>query len=642
MCGIAGYVGPEQAPEVMDSMLNLVAHRGPDHHSVYRQGKYCLGHRRLSIIDLNSGNQPIFNEDQSIAIVFNGEIYNFKTLRQELLDKGHQFYTASDTEVIVHLYEEYGPQCASRLNGIFAFALVDRNKDQLVLCRDHFGVKPLHYVLSPGGLLFGSEQKSFLAHPNFRPQVNKSALHSHLNLRYTAGTDTLLEGVKRLPPGHFGVYRNQQFSIQSYWELGTMPQMGMREEEAIEKLHFFLKQAVQRQLVSDVPIGVYLSGGLDSSAIVQKMYELGVPDIHTFTMGFNEPTDEFEDARRIADFFRTKHSTLSLSLNPMQQLPEVIWHAEEPKINLLQGYNMSRFVHDKVSVILGGLGGDELLAGYDIHRLISPMRKWSGKVPGGLQKVFEWKSDLLFRLQNASGTLALDEYRRGLQMLLSVGDIEKAYLILRNVWDDDKGMYRNVYAPQYLQSCRSELRKTSEHFDALFGKVKHLDALDQVLHVEFQSKMLNDYLLTDDRMSMAHSVEERVPFLDVDFVEFCFSVPNHLKIQNGLTKALFRKAMSPYLPPRIIEKKKWGFTVNPYLQFKKDLKYTAENILTPRYIREQGIFNYSYIEHILKHPASPKLRWHYNLIWILVGYAIWEDQFLRGIRSKDLRDYYKN
>ena len=641
MCGIAGYVGPELSPGVIDAMLEAVAHRGPNDHSVYRHRQYCLGHRRLSIIDLNSGNQPIFNEDRSIAIVFNGEIYNYKTLRQELLDKGHQFYTASDTEVIVHLYEEYGPRCAARLNGIFAFAILDQKEDQLVLCRDHFGVKPLHFYIHSEGILFGSEQKSFLAHPSFRAQVNNSALHSHLNLRYTAGDETLLQGVKRLKPGHFSIYKHQSLRTESYWELNVQPQPLMREAEAIERLHFYLKQAVQRQLVSDVPIGVYLSGGLDSSAIVQKMHELGVRDIHTFTMGFNEPTDEFPDADRIARFFETKHTTLSLSMNPMQQLPEVIWHAEEPKINLLQGYNMSAFVHDKVSVILGGLGGDELLAGYDIHRFLWPMRNYSTKIPTGLQKILQWKANLLFRIQNASKVLAWDEYRRGMQMLLALGNIEKAYLILRNVWDDDAGMYHQMYAPSYLSAHKKELKKTSDHFDALFQKVKHLDALDQVLHVEFQSKMLNDYLLTDDRMSMAHSVEERVPFLDKDFVEFCFSVPNHLKIQHGQTKALFRKAMRPYLPHEIIDKKKWGFTVNPYLQFKKDLKETAEHILTKEYIQDQGIFNYSYIESILKYPANPKLRWHYNLIWVMVGYSIWEDQYLRGQRSGALHDYYK-
>jgi asparagine synthase (glutamine-hydrolysing) len=641
MCGIAGYVGPELSAEVIDSMLEYVAHRGPNNHSVYRHQQYCLGHRRLSIIDLQSGNQPIFNEDESIAIVFNGEIYNYRELRKELIDKGHHFYTASDTEVIVHLYEEYGPRCAAKLNGIFAFAILDKNNDQLVLCRDHFGVKPLHFYTYPDGILFGSEQKSFLAHPAFKPEVNRSALHSHLNLRYTAGDETLLKGVKRLNPGHFAIYKNFQLYTEAYWELNLQPQPRMSEAEAIEKLHFYLKQAVQRQLVSDVPIGVYLSGGLDSSAIVQKMHELGVPEIHTFTMGFNEPTDEFPDADRIAKHFHTHHHTLSLSMNPMQQLPEVIWHAEEPKINLLQGYNMSNFVHDKVSVILGGLGGDELLAGYDIHHFLSPMRNYSSKIPGGLDKLMHWKSDLLFKMQNATKVLAWDEYRRGMQMLLAVGNIERAYLILRNVWDEDTGMYNNIYASEYLSKYRSELKKTSSHFDDLFRKVKHLDSLDQVLHVEFQTKMLNDYLLTDDRMSMAHSVEERVPFLDKDFVEFCFSVPNHLKVQNGQTKSLFRKAMSPYLPPDIIAKKKWGFTVNPYLQFKKDLKDTAEHILTKEYIQTQGIFNYSYIKTILEYPANPRLRWHYNLIWVMVGYAIWEDQYLKGVRSKELNDYYK-
>lgn len=396
----------------------------------------------------------------------------------------------------------------------------------------------------------------------------------------------------------------------------------------MEQLHVYLRQAVERQLVSDVPLGVYLSGGLDSSAIVQKMHELGVPQINTFTLGFNEPTDEFPDARRVAEHFGTHHQELSLTLNPLEEFPKVIWHAEEPKINLLQGFNMSRFVQPQIKVALGGLGGDELLAGYDIHRFVYPFNRVHGLIPEPLQRLLQWKSDFVFQVQTAVNGLPYDEYRRGVQLLLSIGQIERFYLILRNVWDVDPGFYREVYHPRLRKTMQKDIPRVEAQFHELFAQVKHLNALDQVLFVEAQSKMVNDYLLVEDRMSMAHSIEERVPFLDLDLVHFGFSIPVGLKIKHNQTKYLFRKAMAPYLPPRIIAKKKWGFTVNPYQQFKKDLKTVAERILTPEFVDRQGIFNYAYLRRIMNHPPHPRMRWHYNFLWVAVGLAIWEKMFL--------------
>jgi asparagine synthase (glutamine-hydrolysing) len=646
MCGICGIAEKNKDNKaLMVDMLNIIVHRGPDDYSVFSVDDLCLGHRRLAIIDLNTGNQPIFNEDKSVCVIFNGELYNYKEIKNDLLSKGHTFYTESDTEILVHSYEEYGLDFFSKLNGIFAFALYDKNKKRLVLVRDHFGVKPLHYYHKNDVLIFGSEQKSILLHPLVERNINKNALHSHLNLRYTQLDETLFEGIKRLPPAHFLIFENEQIHIKKYWHLTPNINWKMDENEAIGQMHFYLKQAIERQLMSDVPLGVYLSGGMDSSTIVQKMHELGVSQINTFTMGFNEPTDEFPDAEQIARHFGTNHHTLSLSLNPMVQFPEVIWHAEEPKINLLQGFNMSKFVKSDITVVLGGLGGDELFAGYDIHKFIYPSQKYHKLSPKWLQKILQWKAGLLFKLQNASGSLSTDEYRRGLQMLLSIGDIERFYLILRNVWDFDNGMYQNIYHPAFYENMLDESKKVSESFHELFSAVADCKALDQVLVAEFQSKMVNDYLLTEDRMSMANSVEERVPFLDLDLMNFGFSIPVHLKIKNNQTKYLFRKAMSQKLPEKIINKKKWGFTVNPYIQFQKDLKTTAQQILTPEFVEKQGIFNYNYLKKIMEHSPNPKLRWHYNYLWVVMGLGIWQKMFIDtdAFKSKqiELQQYTK-
>ncbi|MEE9372622.1 MAG: asparagine synthase (glutamine-hydrolyzing) [Saprospiraceae bacterium] len=625
MCGIAGIIEDKDNSELIKKMVNTIKHRGPDAQTTYVHKKAALGHVRLSIIDLSTGDQPLFNDKKDKCIIYNGEVYNYENIRSELIAKGVSFNTSSDTEVVLKAYEHYGADCLNMLNGIFAFVIYDLNTEDIFIARDHFGIKPLHYYFKNDLLIFGSEQKSILEHPAVPKQLNKKALHLHLNLRYTQGNETLFKGIKRLPPGYYLTYKNGELDVIKYWSLRPRINHNLTESEAIEGLNFHLKEAVRRQLVSDVPIGVYLSGGLDSSALVQKMSELGVTDINTFTLGFNEPTDEFPDARLIAERFGTIHRESSLTMNPLSNMEEVIWHAEEPKINLLQGYHMSAFVNKHVKVVLGGLGGDELFAGYDIHKFIFPFNKWHRRMPQFLQKLMRWKADFIFKIQNGSGALRFDEYRRGMQMLLSIGRIEKFYLIMRNVWDFDLDFYKNIYSAKYISEEKGNLPKTAEYFMNWFQKIN--SPLDDVLLAEFNSKMVNDYLLVDDRMSMAHGIEERVPFLDRELVDYGFSIPIQYKIKNNQTKALFRKAMKPLLPKKIVAKKKWGFTVNPYLQFKKDLKQRAEAELTKEYIDKQGIFNYDYIKCILDYPAHPKLRWHYNYIWILLGLKIWEEKF---------------
>ena len=637
MCGICGIYEKDRDNErLIKAMCDILAHRGPDASSVFHSGEVWLGHRRLSIIDLSTGDQPIFNEDQSLVIVYNGEIYNYRELREELLRKGYRFATHSDTEVILKLYEDQGVQSFARLNGIFAFAILDKreNNEKLVLARDHFGIKPLHYHAAAGRFLFASEQKAILLHPLVPRELNEQALHYHINLRYTQSDETLFKGIFRLPPGHYMVVVDGEIGeIASYYQLQYQIDYSKTEAEWLELIPQYLKQAVQRQLVSDVPIGVYLSGGMDSSSIVAMMREVGVEKINTFTLGFNEPTDELDDAQIVADYYQTDHHTLRMDMNPMRYLPHVIWHAEEPKINLLQGYMMSQFVSQHVKVVLGGLGGDELFSGYDIHKFIYPFNKLHRLVPQRVEEaVLSRLSSLSYTLQTRLGGYASDEYRRGMQMALATGNIAKFYLILRNVWDFDRTQWRRIYTPSFLQR---KIKPVITEFQQFFTDNGMLTPLDQVYWAEFRSKMVNDYLLTEDRMSMSHSVEERVPFLDLDLVQLGFSIPAKMKMKGNQTKYLLRKAMQPYLPEKILQKKKWGFTFNPYLQFQKDLKATAEKILTRERIEAHGIFNYSYIRSILDAPPHPRMRWHYNFIWVLTGFYIWKQMFLD---SDDFRE----
>lgn len=646
MCGILGIWDKTPTEKArLEKLTGLMAHRGPDARGYYQKENWSLAHLRLSIIDLKTGAQPMLTRDRKLAIVFNGEIYNYRELRDELQKLGQTFNTQSDTEVLLNGYRQWGTALFSKLNGIFAFILADLLKKEWILVRDPFGVKPLHYFHQNGLFIAASEQKPILAHPQVKRDVNWQVFHDVLNHRYSPGKDTLFAGIHRLPPAHFAILKDGKLNLHRYWEPRYEIDIQMDEQSAIEGFHLHLKQAVQRQLVSDVPLGVYLSGGMDSSAIVQKMHELNVSRIETFTLGFNEPSDEFPDAELVASHFGTSHHTLNLAMEPLQTFPETIWYAEEPKINLLQGFNMSAFVKPHVTVALGGLGGDELMGGYDIHRLLYPLAKINPYIPQWLQKIGDFKSNLLFQLHSRWGAMKHDEYNRALQILTHLGNIEKQYLILRNVWDMDDGQWNKVYNPLFMNQIEDKLSGSRRHFSPLFEKVSSLNALDQVFFTELQTKMVNDYLLVDDRMSMSHGVEERVPFLDVDLVNFANTIPIHLKMKGGQTKYLFRKAMEGYLPEKIIRKKKWGFAVNPYLQFKKDLKHVAEHILTKEAVEREGIFNYTYIRRILDAEAHPKLRWHYNLLWMMSGLMIWKKMFIDSEHylspKHTLEDYYE-
>lgn len=627
MCGICGIAGAGANSAIVEEMCQTLTHRGPDGSGLYMDAGVVLGHTRLSIIDLTTGDQPMKNEDGSVQVVFNGEIYNYRELRRDLLARGHCFRSTSDTEVIVHLYEEQGDAFLSRLDGIFAFALWDARRKRLLLARDYFGVKPLHYHFDGSTLRFGSELKSILVDPAVPRRVNFQALHYFLNLRYIPGEQTLVENVKRLLPAHCLVFEEGAIRLARYWSFAPKQETRRDEGFYVEGIRHYLREAIRKQLMSDVPLGVYLSGGLDSSAIVALMSEIVSEPIQTFTMGFNEPTDELEDARVVADHFHTQHHEIVLSSDPLSHFPEVIWHAEEPKENILQGYLLSQFARQSVKVVLGGLGGDELFAGYDLHRFIYPAQTLHRVLPQLFaDKILRPMRSLAFGAGNRVGALELDEYRRGVQMMLALGDPERYYLILRNVWDEDSGQGDNLYGPALRGRA---FVPTHTEFDDYF-RDRSLGALERVLWAEFNTKMIEDFLANEDRTSMAHGLEVRVPFLDRELAAFAFSIPVDLKIRGNETKHVFRKAMQGLLPAQTLRKKKWGFSFDPYHQFQKDLGTVARRILTREQVEARGIFNYDYLKQIMDHPPHPRLRWHYFYLWNVVGFEIWHRMFIEG------------
>ena len=610
-------------------MMESISHRGPDTRGSFVDDEVSLGICRLSIIDLVTGDQPITNEDGSVIVVYNGEIYNFQELRDELGKKGHVFSTQSDTEVIPHLYEELGESFPTRLKGMFAIALWDKEKGKLLLVRDHVGIKPLHYHLTPkNDLVFGSEVKSILQWHRYEPALDLQGLHYMLNLRYVPGNHTLFKGIKRLPPGHLLIWQHRRVKIRKYYSFDFSIDRSRSEEEWLESLHETLLRAMNQHLVSDVPLGVYLSGGLDSSTIVAYLRLLGTEEVHTFTLGFNEKTDENKDAAFVADTFGTRHRETRVSLEPLQALPEIVYYMEEPKVNQLQGYLLSRFTRQHVKVILSGLGGDELFGGYITNRFIQ-VGRWINPLMKELRVPVDSFSRGLARLDALIGDLRFNEYRRGLQMGLNAGAPEQFYLILRNAWDFSPQGFRDVYGEAVNPAT---LEETAQFFRPYF-QVKGMNFLEACLMAEFSTKLVDDFLVNEDRTSMANSLESRVPYLDRDLVELCLRMPGHLKVRLFKLKYLFRRLLADKLPEKTLKKKKWGFAFNPYEQYLKDLRGTALRILTEKRIAELGLFNYNFIHKILLTKPSPRLRWHYFYLWLLIGFDIWHRLFIE--RSRD-------
>ena len=620
MCGIVGFTGDSTLAQ-LKPMVEALSHRGPDASGYFENRLIHLGHRRLSIIDLEHGQQPMFNEDESVVVIFNGEIYNFSELRQELLSKGHSFKTKTDTEVIVHLYEEEGIHFAKRLNGMYAIALWDSALQRLLLYRDPVGIKPLHYTWVGRQLLFSSEIKAFLRHPQFRAQLHRRSAHFLLNVRFIPGQETLFEGVFSLAPGHVLQWTAQAHSLHSFWNWLPRPtQSKVDPQELPERL----SQAVRRQLVADVNVGCYLSAGLDSNSLAvlaSRQYS----GLKTFTLGFGEASDENRDATRSAQFFGTQHFNRYLNSEPLKNFARVIWHVEQPKVNALQGDAVHNFAAQHTKVVLSGLGGDELFAGYDIishFAKIRDVKRWSRWVHDPLswaaKGLIPWGEHLL--------GLPFENTGRALEILSCIDRPQAVYSLLRNGWDDRKARFESMYFPE---AATDLIKICSEHFAPDFSS-SDLN-LGELLDLEFREKMVNDFLLNDDRTSMAHGLECRVPFLDLDFLQWTRKISMEQLFNCGTKKAFLREGMASHLPSWVLNKPKWGFTFNPYEQFCKDLKPFAQKVLTPNRLARLGLVKPEFIQKILQHRPSPALRWHYFLLWMAVGLVIWQEIFEDGV-----------
>ena len=609
-------------------MNQSIAHRGPDDDGFYIADRIGLASRRLSIIDLHTGKQPITNEDKTIWIVFNGEIYNYRELRCYLEKHNHVFRTNSDTETILHLYEEFGIDCVQHLNGIFAFAIWDAKKQELVLARDQMGIKPMYYTRLPGGqLIFGSEMKAILSHPGLERQIDLTALNEYLSYEYVPTPRTIIRNVWRLEAGHtlvcnrHGIH-NSAYTTLTFKQSESRPPVHWRDYSAA--LHDKLQAAVQMELVSDVPVGVLLSGGIDSSTIAALMVDLYPGKVESFTIAFEEGSfDESGYARQIASRLGTQHNEMVLTskkaVELVSDMPSIL---DEPfaDSSIIPTYLLSKFAREKVKVVLGGDGGDELLAGYPTvlsHRLIEYYERltpWvlrtyvAPRILDNLKISFD-NISLDFRLRRFLAGRGVPLIARHQRWLGSFVDEEKS-LLLR---DWIQPVLRETYYQSYAYAREGDAK----------------EPLNQILFNDLKTYLEGDILYKVDRASMAASLEVRVPFLNRNVVQFTNDLPLNLKLHNLTGKFLLKKTMKGKLPEEIIQRPKKGFNMPVAYWLSKDLKEMLLDTLSESYINRQDFFSYSYI-HQLTEDHFARRTDNRKLLWTLFMFQMWYRSYIQG------------
>jgi len=608
-------------------MNAALAHRGPDGQGLLLAPPVGLAMRRLSIIDLQTGDQPIANEDGSIHVVYNGELYNHPQLRAQLTSLGHTFRTRADTETIVHAYEQWGEDFLQRLNGMFAFALWDARTHTLLAARDRTGIKPLYYARTPGALIFGSELKALLAHPALGRELDLRALSFYLSLEYVPSPLTILRGVRKLPPGHFLRARADQVDEVRYWDFRLTPSEAGRPNAPVaaqaRAFRQVLHQAVAGEMLSDVPVGVLLSGGLDSSAIAALMVEHAGGPVPSFSIGFPERSfDETRFARLVARHLGADHHELILTSAMMLDLvPTLAAHLDEPFADpsIIPTYLVSRFARDHVKVVLGGDGGDEMLAGYSTlqaHRAAPAYRA----LPGWLRhRVVE---PVIARMPAASSYLALD-----FKLKRFVRGTDEPAALQHQMWTGsfygaDKAA---ILAPDVAAELGDDGLATFVAAIAAASGARH--PLNRVLYQDMQLYLDGDILPKVDRASMAVSLETRVPFLNLDVLNFLARTPLELKLRGFTRKYLLRRAMAASLPPAIIGRRKQGFSVPIARWLRAGLRDMAWNYLNPQRIGREGLFNPAAVHDLWSAHQAGRAN-HAKLLWTLLMFQQWRARWL--------------
>jgi asparagine synthase (glutamine-hydrolysing) len=590
MCGIYGILSLEGAqrrdPRILTRMGDAIVHRGPDDEGAFSDGPLHLGMRRLSIIDVSGGHQPLTNEDGSIVVVCNGEIYNFKTLRRALTAEGHRFATQSDCEVIVHLYEAYGDAFLSRLEGMFALALWDRRRRRLLIARDPLGIKPLYYRVGAGELIFASEAKALFQVPGIAPAIDEGSLAQYLAFGYVCAPRSLFAGISKLSPGTALVAEGGRIKEWRYWELPPECDGGPSEGDWVEALRAELERSVRAQMVSDVPIGAFLSGGLDSSTVVAFMSRHSARPVKTYSIGFAgssgaELYNELPYARTVARAFGTEHHEILVQPDVASLLPGLIWHLDEPIADaaFITTYLVSKFARSDVTVILSGVGGDELFGGYTRY-LDQHYRRLYQRVPRGLRRAI---------FDPIARRLPSDRHGRLLNRLR----LAKAFLLADQLPFEER--YRRFMEVFSAAERGALLRAPPAAFDdciaRAFAATAAADPLRQLMDVDLATQMPEDLLMLTDKMSMAVSLECRVPLLDQRLTALAARIPGHVKMRGGALKSLMKRAVEGILPPEILSRGKRGFGAPIGAWFKSELARLVSEVLSPEAVARRGLLD---------------------------------------------------
>jgi len=624
MCGICGIVFDRETrmvdPDSLHIMNSVLTHRGPDDEGTVLQDNVGLAVRRLSIIDLTGGHQPIHNENKTVWVVFNGEIYNFRELRCELIKKGHTFYTHSDTEVIVHLYEEYGQECVKQLTGMFAFALWDVKQKTLFLFRDRLGIKPLYYYHRNGCFLFASEMKALLQHPEVGRDINVKGLDCYFTYGYIPAPYSIFESIYKLPPGTFMTLCQGEVRMERYWDLEYTNKLTGSIEELSEQLLERLRDSIRRHLISDVPLGAFLSGGVDSSTIVALMSEEMREPVKTFSLGYQGHRDELGYARLVATLFDTDHHEFIVSPDMAELLPDLVWNQDEPFFDnsMLPTYLVSQLAKEHVTVALSGDGGDELFGGYEWTRRYQFIRYYN-RLPQIL--------------------------RTAVHNLLLGNDFVPAYQPhlmskLRRFLHDttlslEEGFARRTTVPVHFkdQLYSPELKNSLFGYNALhiqkdcFAQARFSDEREKMLYVDTMLYLPDDCLFKVDRMSMANSLEVRVPFLDHSLVEFASRLPFSSKVAGIITKRILKKAMANRLPKPILRQRKQGFTLPIAHWLRGDLGNLVSQVTLGKKTTKRGLLNPQYLRWMLEAHRNGSQNFAHR-IWAIFVFEIWARLYL--------------
>ncbi|OGI18286.1 MAG: asparagine synthase (glutamine-hydrolyzing) [Candidatus Melainabacteria bacterium RIFCSPHIGHO2_02_FULL_34_12] len=633
MCGIIGiynYTSQQGAnKKALEEATSVLYHRGPDENGYFYDDANGVGfgHRRLSIIDLSTGKQPLYNEDNSIILVCNGEIYNFPELYDRLIASGHKFKTRSDNEAIIHLYEMYGTKCVEHLNGMFAFALWDKNKKLLMLARDRMGVKPLYYALQNNSIYFSSELKGLLALPFIKRDLNFDALNKYLSFENIPSPSSIIKNIFKLEAGKILILQNKEVKIKQYWDIPLdSPKLDISEDEAAEELERLFALSVKRRLLSDVPVGVFLSGGIDSSLVAKFMADISPEKIKTFSIGFHEKSfDESKIAMRFSKELRSEHNQFLFdSKECLNLIPNIANLVDEPisDASILPTYFLSNFASKQLKVCLGGDGGDELFAGYQIfpvHKLIGLYNL----LPRELKNLILYSANKIPpRESYLSFPFILKQFLRGIGLSNEI----RMFVWMGAYLDSEK---QQLLKPDIKRKITANTFENITNY--LSNKFISTDS-DRMLYLISKIYLTDDILVKVDRASMATSLEVRAPFLDYEIQEFAAKLPYDYKLNRLTSKYILKKMAKKHIPGYIINRKKQGFAIPVTKWLKNDLKDILLNYTSKTYIENQGLFEYSFVEKIVQNHLDEKWD-NKKLLWNLLVFQLWYEKYKPSIGS---------